>query len=408
MDATAAMKAEPHANSRHAATRQTAPPAFCMIGQCPVKLWGRTPADRYRRAFRLIGVGQEISNSKLDAQALGAILVRADSVLDTPLISHLANSPGLALTGTGSLANTVLGIHAPPGQADLARRVIEGDIGIATSPFEPASPDDLALEFWSRLRKRETPYATTITPSELNAIEWRMFMGTYKGATDFVTKHIWPRPAFWITRAIAPLGITPNMVTTLSALFVVAAYFLFQEGMWWPGLIAAWAMALLDTVDGKLARVTLTSSKWGDVFDHGIDLIHPPFWYLAWAFGLVAAGLIADMSHLWWVLGVIFAGYVLQRLMEGVAIGWLKLEIHIWRPIDTLFRQVTARRNPNMAILTGSVLIGRPDLGLYAVAAWITICLFLHGLQLVQAIGTRRRDGALTSWMNEPTAGPKS
>ena len=41
-------------------------------------------------------------------------------------------------------------------------------------------------------------------------------------------------------------------------------------------------MTFLDTVDGKLARVTLTSSPFGNVLDHSLDLIHPPFWYWAW------------------------------------------------------------------------------------------------------------------------------
>ena len=45
-------------------------------------------------------------------------------------------------------------------------------------------------------------------------------------------------------------------------------------------------MTFLDTVDGKLARVTVTSTKLGNVFDHGIDLVHPPLWYLAWGIGL--------------------------------------------------------------------------------------------------------------------------
>jgi phosphatidylglycerophosphate synthase len=48
-------------------------------------------------------------------------------------------------------------------------------------------------------------------------------------------------------------------------------------------------MTFLDTVDGKLARVTLTSSRIGDVLDHGLDLLHPPFWYLAWGIGLATA-----------------------------------------------------------------------------------------------------------------------
>ena len=88
------------------------------------------------------------------------------------------------------------------------------------------------------------------------------------------------------TRFLAPLGVTPNMVTTIAALMTVLAFWFFLKGQFIPGLIAAWAMTFLDTVDGKLARTTLTSSKWGDYFDHGIDLIHPPFWYVAWGYGL--------------------------------------------------------------------------------------------------------------------------
>ena len=91
-------------------------------------------------------------------------------------------------------------------------------------------------------------------------------------------------------------------------------------------------------------------------------------------------------------------GYVLQRIMEGVAIKWLGLEIHIWRPIDTLFRQITARRNPNLLILTVLTIFGRPDLGLLAVAVWPIVCLLLHAVQLGQALLARSR-GPLVSWM---------
>jgi phosphatidylglycerophosphate synthase len=157
-------------------------------------------------------------------------------------------------------------------------------------------------------------------------------------------------------------------------------------------------MTFLDTVDGKLARTTLTSSKWGDVLDHGVDLVHPPFWYVAWAMGLAAVGFTWSTALFWWVIAAILGGYILQRIMEGIAIKWLGLEIHIWRPIDTLFRQVTARRNPNLILLTIGALIGRPDWGLIAVAVWTIACLVLHGIQLAQALSAKR-SGPLTSWM---------
>ena len=83
--------------------------------------------------------------------------------------------------------------------------------------------------------------------------------------------------------------MTPNMVTAIGAVLCVAAFFLFWNGWYWTGIAAGFGFMVLDTVDGKLARCTGQSSKWGNIFDHGIDLVHPPFWWWAWARG--AAGL---------------------------------------------------------------------------------------------------------------------
>src|SRR3546814_12960566 len=70
------------------------------------------------------------------------------------------------------------------------------------------------------------------------------------------------------------------------------------------------------------------------------------------------------------VLGAIVGGYILQRIEEGIFIRCFKIQMHIWRPFDSRFRLITARRNPNLILLTLSVLIGRPDLGIIWVAVW--------------------------------------
>jgi phosphatidylglycerophosphate synthase len=108
--------------------------------------------------------------------------------------------------------------------------------------------------------------------------------------TDVLTLYLWRRPAFWLTRWAAQAGMTPNQVTLIGFLFCVAAFWLFWNGHYWLGVATGFVFMVLDTVDGKLARCTGQSSKWGDVFDHGIDLIHPPFWWWAWLHGLGAAG----------------------------------------------------------------------------------------------------------------------
>ena len=59
---------------------------------------------------------------------------------------------------------------------------------------------------------------------------------------------------------------------------------------------------------------------------------------------------------------------------------------------------VTARRNPNLAILTVATLAGRPDIGIAVVAVWVAICLVVHALRIVQA-AIARRHGPLVSWL---------
>ena len=60
--------------------------------------------------------------------------------------------------------------------------------------------------------------------------------------------------------------------------------------------------------------------------------------------------------------------------------------IHVWRPFDSFFRLITARRNPNLVILTPAALLGRPDVGILLVALWTALSLVVHAVQIVQGL----------------------
>jgi phosphatidylglycerophosphate synthase len=392
----------PAANPSPAAFRDERP-ALCIVGHSSVRLWSRNTADRLIIQFARAGIDHVLTEEQAALGASSVIMVRADAVLDQPLVRILIDRSNFILTAGAPARQVPIAAHVMPSDAiSVAGILREARLDHVLPHLAVRSPEHLDAAFWQHLRKREIPYALLVDAHNKADVEWRSFMGTYKGATDAVTKRLWPIPAFHVTRALAETSITPNVVTALAALLVFVAFYCFLYGHYLPGLIAAWMMTFLDTVDGKLARTTLTSSKWGDVFDHGIDLIHPPFWYIAWALGLSTMGVVWTSSTFWWVIGIILGGYVLQRAMEGAAIKWLGMEIHIWRPIDTRFREITARRNPNLVLLTLSLLVNRPDLGLIAVAAWTGICLILHAVQLVQAFSAKARSGKLSSWMSEP------
>ncbi len=390
-----------------------APAGVLIVGSGGVRLFGLHLPQRTARIFAHVGVRrlapEQAANLVANEPDGTIIVVRADAVIDPALARAVVETPGLLLLDT----ETARPVLAHVDVSDLAaaeQALLGGDVALAREKgWLVATPEKLpGAAFQEKLRKREAPYALLLDDGDMarrKAVEWRMFMGTYKGATDLVTKRVWPRPAFHVTRWLAEhTRVTPNMVTLLSAVLVVVAFALFAAGQYGWGLAAAWGMTFLDTVDGKLARTTLTSSKFGDIFDHGIDLVHPPFWYAAWAMGLAAYGTPLDSTWWWGSLIVIIAGYVIQRLMEGISIAWLGMEIHIWRRFDTWFREITARRNPNLVLLTAFWLIGRPDWGLIAVAAWTLISLLVHAVQLAQAFAEKRRRGKLVSWMARENA----
>ena len=88
-----------------------------------------------------------------------------------------------------------------------------------------------------------------------------------------------------------------------------------------------------------------------------------------------------------------------QRLIEGAFIARFGIHIHVWRRLDSRFRLIAARRNPNMVILLALLLAGRPDWGLIAVAAWTLASFAVHAVQLGQALAARARGRPVVSWL---------
>lgn len=236
----------------------------------------------------------------------------------------------------------------------------------------------------------------------VEVIEKRIFDGAYKGITDFITKYALPVPARWATRVAVRFGWTPNGVTMASLMLTFVTLVLFMQGQFLAGIAVGFVMTFLDTVDGKLARVTVTSSPWGKNFDTGIDILHPPFWYAAWWYGLKVGDLsnVAAIAYLDAAMWIAVVGYVVGRLLEFSFKRYFGIQIHTWQPIDSWFRLITARRNPNMILLVLPAFVGRPDLGLLLLALWTVISLLFHATRFMQA-KFQRQDKHLESWLME-------
>lgn len=363
--------------------------AGVVVGASSLRVWGLSAEARLQRQFKRAGI------DSTEASAERVVLLRADWVYDEALVRGLAGAADDVALKSDDGQVVALGVAAK--NATTAEAMLSESSAPATARI--VSVDQIADNYNDKLRKREPAFLLPLTAEALPAIEKRTFSGAYKGVTDLVTLYAWPRPARYVTRLCAEAGITPNQVTTASLVLVLAAMWLFWHGHFALGLVAAWGMTFLDTVDGKLARVTLHSSRFGDFYDHSIDLVHPPFWWWAWLVGLPAAGFsLADTGL---ILTAIVAGYVFQRVEEGIFMACFKMDMHVWKRFDSKFRLITARRNPNLLLLTAAVLAGRPDLGILAVAVWTVLSLIVHAVRIVQA-AVARRHGPLRSWLSAP------
>ena len=371
-----------------------------FINDSPVKLWGLTSRQRKLRVLRDAGEIDIVDDFNGLPDNSPALLLRGDYLFDDRVIQYLVKTPDVLLKISQASTDTIVAAHVTTRQTPEAIDIMEGSATADAMPgIRTETLETLSISFQQRLLKFEPPFVLPVIPESKRLLERRLFDWSYKGVTDLITKWVWPRPARWVVGQCVRFGLRPNHVTVIGLLLVILAGVLFANGWYGWGLLAGWLMTFLDTVDGKLARVTVTSSKFGHYFDHLIDLIHPPIWYILWGLGLGVSrfnffGLSIDA-----VFWLILAGYAVGRLVEGVFLTWLgRFGIFCWHPIDSYFRLITARRNPCLILLTASTLIGQPDSGLLLVAIWTVVSsIFLLG-RLLMALISKQTAGSVRSW----------
>ena len=283
---------------------------FVPVGANAARPFGM---DARERACRLAtNAGFDCAEAPQPGRAM--LLASMRYAWDPAWLNAMRSRPGTVLT----LAGEPVMVHTPIG-GNLAGVAAGLEDRQVVAGYEELPAETTALNY-AELRKREHPFVMALDPDNPEPVERAAYDAAYKGVTDALTLYLWRKPAFYLTRWAAQAKLTPNMVTLVGGLLCLLAFWLFWEGQYWWGVLSGFIFMVLDTVDGKLARVTGASSKWGEVLDHGIDLIHPPFWWWAWEHGLAAYGRPLSPLYATMVLWAIVGGYVAQRVIEGLFI----------------------------------------------------------------------------------------
>ena len=108
----------------------------------------------------------------------------------------------------------------------------------------------------------------------------------------------------WVVRLLYPTSITPNQITFLSLVFGLASAGFYVSGIpdalvW--GAIFLYGKVFLDNVDGNLARVRGTTSRFGRFLDSLADFLVTVLVYIAVTMYLVRTTGVQE----YWILGLL-------------------------------------------------------------------------------------------------------
>lgn len=300
-----------------------------------------------------------------------ALVVDGHVVLDVRVLDHLAS-------------------------ADRAQRFDEGDAVVATLVADGLKLDDLdaspakvitthALDsYLQKTRKHVVPFILPIeTAEQIRTAERVTFSAVYKGATDFITKWVFFHPARWIVRAISPSGITPNQITLVSMVLSFGAIVPFFMGRYVVAVTMGFAMALFDTVDGKLARTTLRTSESGDLLDHVSDTAYLLLWYVGLGWSLSTGHLLDFSQPAARTHAILLTAFVADKILTGLFKRIYGAELHDYTQLDYTARIFIARRNPFLVGMVIALAAGTPMLGLQIIAAWYVATLAFHLVRFV-------------------------
>jgi len=227
-------------------------------------------------------------------------------------------------------------------------------------------------------RRRLRPYWVWVRDrSDRAAAAERILDSAQKGVLDFPARYLHPPVEDFLTRCLAGTPVTPNLVTVATGVLGFLAAWLFASGgstAHAGALGLALLVNVLDGVDGKLARVELLTSRFGDRLDHTLDVSFEFAWYLAIGWGLSGG----EAGEPFGVALALVATMLGTRAVSG-AYRWLSgRQIHDHRVFDRAFRLIAGRRNIYVLVWVAGLAAGALEGSFRLCLAWAGVTLAVY------------------------------
>ncbi|NKB68829.1 MAG: hypothetical protein GKR89_17325 [Candidatus Latescibacteria bacterium] len=396
------------------------------------RLWGMTPVERQVRQLALLdarrfcvwttpqlaprtadlrpdfqrlysGVEVEfVETAGLEGLAAGLeqagedlLVLEGAVVYDDRILEHLLEcGPGTWVRGdAGTLALYLDGPRAAVlgrGRSQNLAGLVQGQAAALDLTF--FAPDQVE-QYVAELRLTMEPHMLRLPASgSLRPIERAMYRRTFKGVIDIVASHGYYHPVRWITRHISPTRITPNALTVLSIVGIWAAVPCFAAGELGWGALAAWMGVLLDSVDGKLARLRLhLSQAMGDI-EHLTAMPGLGLWFVAWGWYLSGGQLLG--GGVAWLTWVLVGAFLIDKGLSGGFKARFGRELFDYTRIDALVHPFAARRNIALVLFTLGWASGQPLGALVLLTGWMVVTLGFHALRWVWIAARHGRESS--------------
>jgi len=141
-------------------------------------------------------------------------------------------------------------------------------------------------------------------------------------------EEVFNRSLMPLTYTVKTLRLSPNTISTIGVIPSFAAAFFLANGWFITGGILIFIGGILDMIDGKLARLTNRTSKFGALYDSTLDRIAEIAMYTGLGYFYVFQGMhLASLLVVIAASGSIMVSYVRARAeSHGFTcnVGWMR------------------------------------------------------------------------------------
>ena len=230
--------------------------------------------------------------------------------------------------------------------------------------------------YWESMHG-EVPIHLRRIASERDAEDgWRILLDYIQRRTlELPARYFDPFFENLIVRRLAPTAITANQVTLITTVLGFAVAGLYLSGWLRLGVLIAIFVEVLDGVDGKLARITRTTSKAGE-YEHILDFFYENSWWLALGRFLSRHG-----SPSAWTAAILMVAFDLtDNIVYSIAdVKWHR-SVDNATPFLSRFRLIAGRRNIYTWIFLPGFFLGAPAFSFYLAVAWAGVTAAIHAV----------------------------